>query len=142
MSRTEADGSLTVIADRYQSKPLNSPNDVVVKSDGTVWFTDPTYGIMSDYEGHKAPQEQDGCLVLRATPETGELAVVAEDFVKPNGLAFSPDGTRLASGSLDGTVRVYVLPVDELMALARSRVTRALTEAECQQYSIEPCPKE
>jgi gluconolactonase len=84
-----------VIADRYQSKPLNSPNDVVVKSDGTVWFTDPTYGIMSDYEGYKAPQEQDGCLVFRATPETGELAVVAEDFVKPNGLAFSPDESEL-----------------------------------------------
>jgi WD40 repeat protein len=57
-------------------------------------------------------------------------------------VAFSPDGTRLASGSLDGTVRVYVVPVDELMALARSRATRALTEAECQQYSIEPCPEE
>ena len=95
VSRTEPDGSVTVIADSYQGKRLNSPNDVVVKSDGTVWFTDPTYGIMSDYEGHKAPQEQGGCFVFRADPATGELAVVADDFEKPNGLAFSPDETEL-----------------------------------------------
>jgi len=91
VTRTEADGRITVVADRYKGKPLNSPNDVVVKSDGSVWFTDPDYGIMSDYEGYKADREQDGCFVYRCDPKTGTLDVVADDFVKPNGLAFSPD---------------------------------------------------
>lgn len=91
VTRTEPDGTLTVIADGYRGKKLNSPNDVVVKSDGTVWFTDPTYGIMSDYEGYKAEPEQDGCYVYRVEPRTGEIAVVVDDFAKPNGLAFSPD---------------------------------------------------
>jgi len=95
VTRTEPDGSITVIAERYQGKRLNSPNDVVVKSDGTIWFTDPTYGILSDYEGHKAEPEQPGCYVYRVDPATGEIAVVADDFVKPNGLAFSPDESRL-----------------------------------------------
>lgn len=95
VSRTEHDGSITVIADSYKGKRLNSPNDVVVKSDGTIWFTDPSYGIMSDYEGHKGEMEQDGCHVYRFDPRTGKLAVVADDFDKPNGLAFSPDESLL-----------------------------------------------
>ncbi len=89
--RTEVDGSITVIADSYDGKPLNSPNDVVVKSDGSIWFTDPPYGILSDHEGQVAEQEQSGCFVYRLDPDSGELAVVADDFDKPNGLAFSPD---------------------------------------------------
>jgi gluconolactonase len=84
-----------VIADSYDGKRLNSPNDVVVKSDGSIWFTDPTYGIMSDYEGFKADPEQAVCHVFRTDPATGETTVVADDFVKPNGLAFSPDETIL-----------------------------------------------
>ncbi|WP_247887151.1 SMP-30/gluconolactonase/LRE family protein [Azospirillum sp. SYSU D00513] len=95
VTRTEPDGSLTVLADRHDGKRLNSPNDVVVRSDGTVWFTDPPYGILSDYEGYKAPQEQAGCYVYRLDPATGELRVAADDFVKPNGLAFSPDERTL-----------------------------------------------
>ncbi len=95
VTRTEADGSITVIADSHNGKRLNSPNDVVVKSDGTIWFTDPTYGIMSDYEGHKAEPEQDGCYVYRFDPKTGKLTVVCDDFDKPNGLAFSPDESEL-----------------------------------------------
>jgi len=91
VSRTEAGGAITVIADSYDGKPLNSPNDVVVKSDGSIWFTDPDYGIMSDYEGYKADMEQDGCYVFRAGPKSGDIRVVADDFVKPNGLAFSAD---------------------------------------------------
>jgi gluconolactonase len=91
VSRTEPDGSITVIAERHRGKRLNSPNDVVVKSDGSIWFTDPTYGIMSDYEGHKAEPEQAGCYVYRVDPGDGAIEVVADDFVKPNGLAFSPD---------------------------------------------------
>ncbi len=95
VTRTEADGSITVLADSYKGKKLNSPNDVVVKSDGTVWFTDPDYGIMSDYEGYKGDREQDGCFVFRFDPADGSLEAVATDFVKPNGLAFSPDETIL-----------------------------------------------
>jgi len=93
--RTEPDGTITTIADKYKGKRLNSPNDVVVKSDGTIWFTDPPYGILSDYEGYKADQEQDGCYVYCFDPSTGELKVVADDFAKPNGLAFSPDESTL-----------------------------------------------
>ena len=95
VSRTEYDGSITVIADSYKGKRLNSPNDVVVKSDGTIWFTDPSYGIMSDYEGHKGEMEQDGCYVYRVDPKSGKLTVVVDDFDKPNGLAFSPDESIL-----------------------------------------------
>ena len=91
VTRTELDGTITVIADNYQGKRLNSPNDVVVKSDGTIWFSDPTYGILSDYEGYKADPELDDCYVFRCDPASGELEIVADDFVKPNGLTFSPD---------------------------------------------------
>lgn len=94
VTRTEPDGSVTVIADTYDGKRLNSPNDVVVKSDGTVWFTDPHYGIMTDYEGHKSEQELP-CNVYRADPATGAVEAVLTDFDCPNGLAFSPDETRL-----------------------------------------------
>ena len=95
VSRTEADGAISVVADRYDGKRLNSPNDVVVKSDGSIWFTDPDYGIMSDYEGHKAEREQDGCHVYRVDPNSGAVSRVADDFVKPNGVAFSPDESKL-----------------------------------------------
>src|SRR5687767_13362236 len=81
VTRTEADGSITVIADAHKGKRLNSPNDVVVKSDGSIWFTDPPYGIMSDYEGNKGEQEQDGCYVYRVDPKNGKIAVVVDDFV-------------------------------------------------------------
>jgi gluconolactonase len=95
VERTEPDGTITVIANSYNGKPLNSPNDVVVKSDGTIWFTDPAYGIESDYEGHKSPMEQPGCFVYRFDPRDGRLTVVADDFDRPNGLAFSPDESIL-----------------------------------------------
>jgi gluconolactonase len=91
VTRTEHDGSITVLADRYKGKRLNSPNDVVVKSDGSIWFTDPSYGIMSDYEGHKAKSEIGACNVYRIDTKSGDLSVVADDFNKPNGIAFSPD---------------------------------------------------
>jgi gluconolactonase len=95
VTRTEHSGAITVIADRYAGKRLNSPNDVVVKSDGSIWFTDPTYGIDSDYEGHRAASEIGACHVYRVDPRTGECQVAADDFVRPNGLAFSPDERRL-----------------------------------------------
>ena len=90
--RTEHDGAITVIADQYQGQRLNSPNDVVVKADDSIWFTDPPFGIMSDYEGNKAESEV-GQHVYRVEPDTGEISVVADDVLGPNGLAFSPDET-------------------------------------------------
>jgi len=95
VTRTEHDGSITVLASAYQGKRLNSPNDTVVASDGSVWFTDPDYGIMSDYEGGRADSEIGRCNVYRVSPQGGEVGLVADDFVKPNGLAFSPDESRL-----------------------------------------------
>ncbi|MEM7237358.1 MAG: SMP-30/gluconolactonase/LRE family protein [Pseudomonadota bacterium] len=93
VTRTELDGTVTVIADSFDGKRLNSPNDVVVKSDGSVWFTDPHYGIMTDYEGFRAEQELP-CHVY-CVDSSGEISIVADDFNCPNGLAFSPDETRL-----------------------------------------------
>ena len=95
VSRIEFDGSLTTVASHYQGNRLNSPNDVVVKSDGTVWFTDPTYGIDGNYEGDKAASEVDGSYVFRVDPQSHDVVAVATDFVKPNGLAFSPDESLL-----------------------------------------------
>jgi gluconolactonase len=95
VTRTEWDGAITVLADRYQGRRLNSPNDVVVKSDGSIWFTDPPYGILSDYEGKKSASEQDHNYVFRIDPASNALSAVASDFDKPNGLAFSPDESRL-----------------------------------------------
>lgn len=95
VSRIEVDGSTTILADRYDGKRLNSPNDVVVKSDGSIWFTDPTYGIDGEYEGDQAEAEQDGSYVYRIDPQTGAVSAVITDMVKPNGLAFSPDESLL-----------------------------------------------
>lgn len=91
VSRIEFDGSVTTLASHFDGKRLNSPNDVVVKSDGSIWFTDPTYGIDSDYEGDAADGEIGASNVYRVDPATGAVEAVATDFVKPNGLAFSPD---------------------------------------------------
>ncbi len=93
VTRTEWDGRITVIADSYQGKRLNSPNDVVVAQDGAVWFTDPHYGIKTDYEGHKAEQELP-CNVYRVDPG-GVIEAVITDMGCPNGLAFGPDETML-----------------------------------------------
>ncbi|MCA8880436.1 MAG: SMP-30/gluconolactonase/LRE family protein [Rhodobacteraceae bacterium] len=94
VTRTEHDGSITVIADSFLGKPLNSPNDVVVRSDGTIWFSDPHYGIMSDYEGHRAEQELP-CNLYRVDPATGQMDAMVTDANCPNGLVFSPDERRL-----------------------------------------------
>jgi gluconolactonase len=91
ISRTEKDGTVVILADRYQGKRLNSPNDLVVKSDGTIWFTDPPYGILSDWEGYKADSELGDNYVFRFDPREGSLAIVTDQIVEPNGLAFSPD---------------------------------------------------
>lgn len=94
VTRTEHDGSITVIADSFEGKRLNSPNDVVVKSDDSVWFTDPSYGIMMDYEGDRAESEIGACHVYRVSADD-DIRIVADDYVKPNGLAFSPDESQL-----------------------------------------------
>lgn len=93
VTRTEYDGTSTVIADRFQGKPLNSPNDVIVARDGAIWFSDPHYGIKTNYEGHQAEQELP-CQVYRVTPD-GTVTAMITDMQGPNGLCFSPDGHRL-----------------------------------------------
>jgi gluconolactonase len=90
VTRTEPDGKITVLTDRFQSKRLNAPNDVVVHSNGSIWFTDPGYGILSNYEGHTDTFEL-SANVYRLNPSSGEIIVVADDFIRPNGLCFSPD---------------------------------------------------
>ncbi|HEU5485097.1 MAG TPA: SMP-30/gluconolactonase/LRE family protein [Microlunatus sp.] len=107
VTRTEHDGSTTVLADRFDGRRLNSPNDVVVAGDGAVWFTDPSYGIMTDYEGHAAVEEIGSRNVYRLDP-SGELTVAADDFTQPNGLAFSADFARLyVVDSEEGHIRVF-----------------------------------
>jgi gluconolactonase len=95
VSRTEHDGSIITIADKWRGKRLNSPNDAVVKSDGSIWFTDPSYGIDTDYEGDKAESEIGACNVYRVDPDSGEIEAVITDMVRPNGLAFSLDESKL-----------------------------------------------
>ena len=90
ITRTELDGTVTTLADRYQGKRLNGPNDIVCRSDGTIWFSDPHYGINTDYEGGKQTPELPPT-VYRLDPSDGSLTIVADDFEGPNGLAFSPD---------------------------------------------------
>lgn len=103
VTRTGHDGRVSVLADRIDGRRFNSPNDLVVAADGAVWFTDPSYGIDSHYEGHRAESELDGCHVYRLDPDTGAARVVADDFVRPNGLAFSPDGRCLYVVDSGGT---------------------------------------
>ena len=90
VTRTEPDGTLTILSDHFQGKKLNAPNDVVVHSNGSIWFTDPGYGILSNYEGHRDTFELP-TNVYRLDPTQGEITVVAGDFARPNGLCFSPD---------------------------------------------------
>ncbi len=90
VTRTEYDGSITVLADRFDGKPLNSPNDIVCKSDGSIWFTDPPFGILGNYEGHVAKPELP-TNIYRLDGQSGKLTVATGDVVRPNGLCFSPD---------------------------------------------------
>ena len=95
LERLGLDGMLTSIVDRYRGMRFNSPNDVIVKSDGTIWFTDPPYGITSNREGYEAPSEIGACLVFRLDTRTGDLEAVTDRLEEPNGLAFSPDESVL-----------------------------------------------
>lgn len=94
VTRTEYDGKITVLVDGFRRKPLNAPNDLTVQSNGAIWFTDPGYGILSDYEGHKAPLELPPN-VYRLDPNTNDVTVMASDMEKPNGICFSPDERKL-----------------------------------------------
>ncbi len=120
VTRLEHDGSVTTLASHFQGKRFNSPNDVVVRSDGSIWFSDPAYGIESDYEGFPQEPELDGEHVYRLNPQTREIHQVTTDFACPNGLAFSLDeqtlyiadsgGTRYASG--EHHIRAFAVEPD------------------------------
>jgi gluconolactonase len=117
VTRTEYDGSITVLADNYQGKRLNSPNDAIVRSDGSIWFSDPTYGIRSDYEGFAAESEIGSRNVYRLDPATGAIRVVADDFNQPNGLAFSLDERKLyIADSAADVMRVFDVTDDQTLA--------------------------
>jgi gluconolactonase len=128
ISRTEPDGNVITLVGHYDGKRLNSPNDVTVRTDGTIWFSDPNYGIMSNDEGYMAPSEVGSNNVYRFDPGSGEVSVVADDFEKPNGLAFSPDADRLyisdSSRSHDpnGKHHIRVFDVVDGRHLKNSRV--------------------
>nr|WP_319487027.1 SMP-30/gluconolactonase/LRE family protein [uncultured Cohaesibacter sp.] len=126
--RTEWDGSTTILADGHDGKPLNSPNDVIVASDGAVWFTDPSYGILSDYEGKKSTPEQAGCYVYRIDPDTGAVKAMITSLKMPNGLAFSPDEKTLyvadssRSHYSDGYHHIFAFDVEPDWSLSNQRV--------------------
>jgi gluconolactonase len=123
VTRTEYDGSITVLMDRWQGKKLNSPNDVVVKSDGSIWFTDPPFGLLSAYEGTLAESEVPAC-VYRIDPATGVAQIVADDLAGPNGLCFSPDESLLyiveSRGEPNRKIRVF--DVQDGTRLANNRI--------------------
>ncbi len=128
VERLEKDGTWTTLVASYAGKKLNSPNDIVVKSDGTIWFTDPSYGLTQSDEGYGGEQEQDGCYVYRFDLATSEISAVVTDMVKPNGLAFSPDEKILyvsdtgASHEPDGPHHIRAYDVLEGKETANGRV--------------------
>jgi len=116
VTRTEPDGSTTVLADRFDGMRLNSPNDVVERADGSIWFTDPGYGIDSDYEGHQAKSEIGADQVYRIDPGTAEVRLVADDFNRPNGLAFSQDERQLyITDSEESHIRLFDVADDSTL---------------------------
>jgi gluconolactonase len=137
--RTSSQGAVSVLCDRYRGAKLNSPNDVVEKSDGTVWFTDPTYGILSDIEGRKAPSEQPRCCVYRFDPRTGDVSRQVSELCMPNGLCFSPgeDVLFVADSGADqgpdvpfdpkGPRDVFAFPLEEGQVAGPARRVRRVS---------------
>jgi gluconolactonase len=116
VTRTEHDGTVTKLIDRFDGKPLNSPNDIVVKSDDSIWFTDPPFGVLGNYEGHVANPELP-TNVYRLDPRSGRATVAAGDVNRPNGLAFSPDEKKLyiiEAGVTPRVIKVYDVNDDKL----------------------------
>jgi gluconolactonase len=128
VTRTEPDGTITVIMDSYQGKKLNGPNDIVVANDDSIWFTDPGYGINGPYEGHKDTPELQKRFVFRVDGRTGQATVVADDFVRPNGISLSPDENKMYivdTGLTDGPgnpAHIRVFDVVDGVKLANSKV--------------------
>ncbi|HUO22143.1 MAG TPA: SMP-30/gluconolactonase/LRE family protein [Caulobacteraceae bacterium] len=123
VTRTEHDGRLTVVAERCDGRRFNSPNDVTVASDGAIWFTDPTYGLASNYESVAGTKEQGSNAVYRVDPKSGQVAKVADGFDQPNGLCFSPDGRTLYVIDSGGPDNVRAFEVDpDSGRLGKSRV--------------------
>jgi gluconolactonase len=130
VTRTEYDGSITVIASHFEGQRLNSPNDIVCKSDGSIWFTDPPFGLLGFYEGQVAEPELP-TNIYRWDPHTEKLSLIADDVDRPNGLAFSPDESKLyvvEAGTKPRAIRVYDV-VDEGLQLANKRVLITTGEA-------------
>ncbi|QKW08932.1 SMP-30/gluconolactonase/LRE family protein [Streptomyces sp. NA04227] len=117
VTRTEHNGGITVLADRFEGKRLNSPNDSVVHSDGTIYFSDPDFGITSDYEGHRAESEIGACHVYRIDPVTGTVHLAADGFGAPNGLVLSPDEQHLyVSDTRRNQIRVFEVREDRTLS--------------------------
>ena len=137
VSRLDHDGVWRTLADRFEGKRLNSPNDVVVHSDGSVWFTDPSYGIDTHYEGHRAAPEQERCRVYRLDPAGGEPEAMVTDMVRPNGLAFSVDERTLFVADtgathvegMAGQIRAYDIGSDGRPASGRLANGRLFAES-------------
>ena len=130
VTRTELDGKVTVLMDHYQGKPFNAPNDVVAHSNGSIWFSDPGYGILSWYEGHQASFELP-CNVYRLDPEIGAATVVVGDMRRPNGLCFSPDEKKLYicdTGVTDGPAYPHNIRVYDVVDGARLANGRVFAE--------------
>ncbi len=121
MTRTEYDGRITVLMDSFEGQRLNAPNDVVVTADGAIWFTDPGYGLLSDYEGEKGPFTL-ATNVYRLDPQTGAATVVAGDFDRPNGLCFAPDERKLYIADTGYPHHIRVFDVVDGSRLANGRV--------------------
>ena len=146
VSRTDSDGVARILVDRFDGKRLNSPNDVVVKSDGSLWFSDPPYGIVGDAEGFKSESQIIGCYVYRFDPETGEITAVATDVQRPNGLAFSPDESRLYVADmsivdfpLQGRRHLLVYDVIEGRRLSNPRVLAQIEPGIPDGFRVDQC---
>lgn len=134
ISRTDTDGVARILVDRFDGKRFNSPNDVVVKSDGSIWFSDPPYGILGDVEGYKSESQIVGCYVYRFDPSSDEISAVATDVQRPNGLAFSPDESRLYVADMSivdfptqGRRHLAVYEVADGQRLVNPRVLASIT---------------